>query len=399
MAGEEQTNNPLGGLGMGALNSEEAIEIDESTNQPINKIDEEGNKIPLDQEEDSQEENSQEESKETQERSSLQDELSDLGQEGEESESEEQENQEESPSEEGSSGSSPNPYLSLASALRDEGALQNVSDEKLKGVEDASSLVDLISEEFESSKNDYLQNLEGTAKEVAEAIEAGVDPEDFRKAKSEELEYTQLTDSDLEGDEEKQKSILEAEFKNRGFSESRAQKFVRDLEHTGELEEEAKNSLKTLQEEKKKETEQLKEQAKERERQQEEQRKEQLKQLESNIKEKKEIIPGMEINESMKSKIYNSMTTPVDQDDQGNPLDAVMKAWTTDPDYPIKVHYLHQLTDGFKDFTKLINGSKKEAVKDLEKAVKSGGKQTAGNPKPEPDTQSKDWSSILGGGE
>ena len=394
MAGEEQTNNPLGGLGMGALNNEEAIEIDENTNQPINKVDAEGNKIPLDQEE------SQEGTQETEENNpSLQDELSDVAQEGESKEPEAQGDQEESPSEEGSSGSSPNPYLSLASALRDEGALQNIADEKLNEVEDASSLVNLITEEFESSKNDYLQNLEGTAKEVAEAIEAGVDPEDFRKAKSEEIEYTQLSDSDLEGDEEKQKSILETEFKNRGFSESRAQKFVRDLEHTGELEEEAKNSLKTLQEEKKKETEQLKEQAKEKERQQEEQRKEQLKQLESNIKEKQEIIPGMEINENMKSKVYNSMTTPVDQDDQGNPLDAVMKSWTTDPDYPIKVHYLHQLTNGFTDFSKLINGSKKEAVKDLEKAVKTGGKQTAGNPKPEPEPSNKDWSSILGSSE
>lgn len=392
MAGEE-TTNPLGDLGMGALDNEEAIEIDEN-NRPINEFDEEGNKVPINGTEEGSEESEEDSEKGSDE--SLEEELGEFtgDKEGQE---ENKTDTEGSPSDEGSSDSSPNPYLSLASALREEGALQNISDEKLKGVEDASSLVDLISEEFETSKDSYIQNLEGTAKEVAEAIEKGVDPEDFRKAKSQELEYTQLSNEDLEGDDEKQKKILEEEFINRGFSKDRAQKFVKDLEHTGELEEESKNSLKTLQEEKKKETEKLKEQAEKQREQQEEERKEQLKKLEGNIKEKHEIIPGLQINENMKSKVYQSMTSPVGEDDNGNPVDAVMKEWMSNPDYPIKVHYLHQITNGFTDFSKLLNGSKKKALKDIENSVETGGQRKAGNPKPSPDASNKDWGTILGG--
>lgn len=395
-SGEDLT---LGQIGMGSLDTEEEIVVDDQGN-PIDES-------PNSEEETTTEEPTEDPSQETEDEGegvdeeTLKEELESFKKEegeaetegSEESQGGEETDTEESPSEGGSPDSSP--YTSLASALKEEGALQNIDDEKLSEVKDAKSLVDLLHEEFENSKKDYLGNLEGTAKEVAEAIEKGVPLEKFQEKKSEEHYYMNLSEDDIASDEQRQKDIIKDEYLNRGLSEERADRLIENLEHTGGLEEEAKDSLKTLQDQKKQETERLKQETEQKKKEQEEQREKQLKELKEHLDKKDEIIPGVELKGPTKDKVYESMTTPVGKDDQGNPLDAVMQSWLSDPEYPVKLHYIHQLTDGLTDFSKLISQSKKKAISDLEQAVETGGNAAPGKPKGGRPGSKKDWSEIL----
>lgn len=388
----EEHNQTLGGLGMGAL-SDETVEIDEQGNF-VKATDPEGNEESVESQESQDTQEKSQENEGEGSGSDLQTELSELF-EGKEDQDQSQEKETEESSSDEESPDSSSPFYSLANALREEGALQSVDDEKLKNIDNAKDLVDLLSDEFEESKNSYLSNLEATAKEAAEAIEKGVPLEQFKEAKAEEQYYENTSKEDLQESEDLQKEILKQDYKRRGFSDERADKIIKNLEDTGELQDESETSLKELKESKKQETEQLKQQAEQERQEQEKQRKQELNKLHENIQSKNEIIPGLELKGKTKDKIYESMTTPVGQDGEGNPLDAVMQAWINDPDYPVKVHYLHQITNGFTDFSKLINTSKKKAVEDLNQAVNTGGNKAPGKPKETNKRNEKDWSSIL----
>ncbi len=305
------------------------------------------------------------------------DEFKEADAEGSTEESSEEDSTEESTEE---SSTEESPYNKLANALRDEGVLSDIDEEKLKEIKDARSFVDTVSEQIEKSKNNYIESLDSDLQEVADAIEKGVPLDEYSRKKHEEKEYSNIDTEKLKEDEDLQKKVLKEDLTSRGYSEERADKFIEKFEDTGDLEEEALTSLDTIKEEKQKEIEELKKkQEQERERIMEENKK-YMEKLKENVYNKDEIVPGLEANETIKNKVFESMTTPVDKDSQGNPLDTVMKSWMEDPDYAVKLHYLHNITNGFKDFSKIMNTAKSDAVKDLEKTVSKGQSGKTGKP-------------------
>jgi len=85
----------------------------------------------------------------------------------------------------------------------------------------------------------------------------------------------------------------------------------------------------------------------------------------------KEILPNIKINEATQGKIFDLMTKTAGYDKNNNPVNAVVKNMMEDQDYVIKLNYLHELTDGLKDFSSLTGTVGSSAVNKLDKALQA----------------------------
>ena len=86
----------------------------------------------------------------------------------------------------------------------------------------------------------------------------------------------------------------------------------------------------------------------------------------------------------MKKRTLNSMLNIVGNDPQGNPMNGIMKARSTDPvAFDMNVAYMIELTNNFTDFSKINATAKTNATKEFEKAlaVKSNTSHVSGSPK------------------
>jgi len=103
-----------------------------------------------------------------------------------------------------------------------------------------------------------------------------------------------------------------------------------------------------------------------------------------------EIIPGIKLTKPTREKIVKSMTDPVANDAQGNPMNAVMATKNKNPEaFEMMVHYFHGLglfnidENGHMkpDFSKITKTAKNEATDSMRNIFESTGKQVSGKPK------------------
>ena len=96
-----------------------------------------------------------------------------------------------------------------------------------------------------------------------------------------------------------------------------------------------------------------------------------LEDFKGTLKETKEILPGVTINDNIKDDIYKSLTTVVDIDQYGQPMNNIAKARAEDPiGFDVKLAYLFEVTKGFNDWSTVVSAGKKNAIKDFEAATR-----------------------------
>lgn len=263
-----------------------------------------------------------------------------------------------------SESSSQKLYSSLASALAEEGIVSSLED-PIKSPEDLFNLI-----RNEIKKNEF-SDLNETQKEYLEALRSGVPVEEYKQVKSFESKLEQITKENLEESEELRKSIIMQDYMNQGISQEKAEKLAQrsidlneDINDSIEALESVKNFTKSklqerIQKQKEQEALMIKKQQ------------DDLKALKKQVENLKEIIPGIQINEKVKNQVYDSMTKTVGTTKDGKPLNALTKARMENPtDFTIKLHYLFNLTNGFKNFDKVVKTSKSKAVKELDDLLK-----------------------------
>lgn len=253
--------------------------------------------------------------------------------------------------------------FSFASALAEEGVLTSFNDEtKVESVED---LADLIKGQI---KENELAGLNDKQKKYLEALEVGIPEEDFFRSESELEQLNNITKETLEENEELRKALLVDDFKSKGYSDEKATKLAQRSFDVGEDLEDAIEAKEARVSRIKKQEEDTINQRKS---QIEEFKKSQAKQSEelkkSVFDESKEIINGIKFNKIVAQKTYDSMTKPVDFTEDGRPINKIMKDRLENPvEFEHRLHYVYNLTDGFKDFSKLNKVAKTKAVKDFE---------------------------------
>lgn len=264
-------------------------------------------------------------------------------------------------------------FNSFASILTDEGVL-SATEEELKDVNNAEAFVNLIKE---TVKKNELSDLNDKQRKAVEAFRSGVPAQEYVESANQLDVLNSITDDHIQADNEEslklRQDLIVENMISKGFAEAKAVKYAQMHVDAGSDKEEASESHKsllagaTIDIDARKKDQENKATAKEAK------KVAYQTELKKSV-ETQDIIPGMKLNTSMRESIYKSMTTPAHTNNDGRAYDAVMTEWTKDQGYKMRVHALHVLTDGFKDFTPLYGGKQKtkSSIEKLDELAASG---------------------------
>lgn len=259
------------------------------------------------------------------------------------------------------------PITSLTSALFEEGVLASLTEEEIAEIKSGTDLIEVIKKQIRTNE---FADLTEDQKEYITALRNGVPEEEYRSLKQQASQLSSLREEDLEGDEdstvELRFAILKQDFISKGFDEADAKKHAKRSVDLGEDLEEASKALKRIQAEGQAKLKQLANEAAEVKKRELENQSARTTMFKDKLTATKEVIPGVGFNSRTKDKVYELMTKTVDHDRNKVPMNAVVKEMVNNPDYLIKLHYLHHITDGLTNWDKIKTGGKAEAFQTLE---------------------------------
>jgi len=275
--------------------------------------------------------------------------------------------------------SSPNFYSSLASALTEQGLLPSLDLETTK-IESVDDFTSAFKQEVDNAvKNQLITKL---GQEGYDAIDKGVTVQEFKSYENELATLNTINDDNLQEDLELSKKVVYQDLINQGLSEGRALKFLERTLELGEdkLIEDAKESLTNIKEFTVNKIDQQKLDSEKNILDQQKAEEKAIVALKENVYNTKELIEGITISKSIQDKVYKDMTEIVGNDPNGNPENKFMKDRRENTlDIDTKIYYLYNLTNGFKDFSKLSTKVKSNALSDLEKSFRQTSFKEQGN--------------------
>lgn len=249
--------------------------------------------------------------------------------------------------------------------LADEGVVSLNEDSKIESPED---LIEIIRNTI---KENELSHLSEDQKQALKAFEAGVSIEDYIQSQKKVRTIAEIKNEQIESDSELRRDIIKQWYIEKGFSDEKADRLTQDSFDLGrDIEDalEAKNDRLKIEEQRiaKLIAQQEQEKVEAEKRQSAE-----LKKLKDKVYKEEEVIQGIPFNKKTAEKVYESMTKIVGEHN-GQPINQLMKDRLENPiEFEHKLHYVYTITNGFKDFSKLLKTSKSKAISDFEKALNS----------------------------
>ena len=280
---------------------------------------------------------------------------------------------EEDVEEEGSEGSesSSNLYSSLAAFVHEQGLLPSL-DIDLKDIKSADDFANVFNQDLdiqaELRLNNYLENLD--------LNKIGV-------AKQEIKDLNTLNVDILKNDIDLAKRIIYDDYLNQGLDEKKANRMLNRLIDLGEdaILEDAEESLESLKEFKAREIERETQSYKERLEADKIQQAKLDEQMKKTIYESKDLIAGLKPNKALQDKVYKSINDIVGKSPDGTFENKFMKERRENPlEFEIRMYHFYELTNGFKDLSKISTTAKSSAVKDLEKIARQTKLKDNGTP-------------------
>ena len=280
---------------------------------------------------------------------------------------------EEDVEEEGSEGSesSSNLYSSLAAFVHEQGLLPSL-DIDLKDIKSADDFANVFNKELdiqaELRLNNYLENLD--------LNKIGIAKKDIQ-------DLSTINSDLLKNDIDLAKRIIYDDYLNQGLDEKKANRMLNRLIDLGEdaILEDAEESLESLKEFKSREIERETQSYKERLEADKIQQAKLDEQMKKTIYESKDLISGLKPNKSLQDKVYKSINDIVGKSPDGTFENKFMKERRENPlEFEIRMYHFYELTNGFKDLSKISTTAKSSAVKDLEKIARQTKLKDNGTP-------------------
>ena len=269
------------------------------------------------------------------------------------------------------SESSSNLYSSLAAFVHEQGLLPSL-DIDLKDIKSADDFANVFNKELdiqaELRLNDYLANLD--------LNKIGIAKKDIQ-------DLSTINSDLLKNDIDLAKRIIYDDYLNQGLDEKKANRMLNRLIDLGDdaILEDAEESLQSLKEFKAREIERETQSYKER---LEADKVEQAKldeQMKKTIYESKDLIAGLKPNKALQDKVYKSINDIVGKSPDGTFENKFMKERRENPlEFEIRMYHFYELTNGFKDLSKISTTAKSSAVKDLEKIARQTKLKDNGTP-------------------
>ena len=280
---------------------------------------------------------------------------------------------EEDVEDEGSEGSesSSNLYSSLAAFVHEQGLLPSL-DIDLKDIKSADDFASVFNKELdiqaELRLNDYLANLD--------LNKIGIAKKDIQ-------DLSTINSDLLKNDIDLAKRIIYDDYLNQGLDEKKANRMLNRLIDLGEdaILEDAEESLQSLKEFKAREIERETQSYKERLEADKIQQAKLDEQMKKTIYESKDLIAGLKPNKTLQDKVYKSINDIVGKSPDGTFENKFMKERRENPlEFEIRMYHFYELTNGFKDLSKISTTAKSSAVKDLEKIARQTKLKDNGTP-------------------
>ena len=285
---------------------------------------------------------------------------------GSEKNSEENQEEGDNQSKEGN-GSSPkeNFYSSIANAFKKDGILPTLDSETIKKIE--------TPEDFALAYKEHIQKeveakFEEEQLRIKQALDSGVQPDLIQKFEGTIKQFDSITDDQIndesQGGENLRKQIIFQDYINRGYSKERAVREVKKSFAAGTDLEDAKYSLDANKEFFKSQYNTILEEAKKAEQETIKQREAKAKELKKSILEEEEIFEGVKLDTNTRKKIYDTITKPIAQTEDGVPINALQKFARENPnEFFKKLGTVFVLTDGLKNLNKLVEKNTKKQLK------------------------------------
>lgn len=279
-------------------------------------------------------------------------------------------------------GSSQNFYSSITRALAEEDVFQNLEDKAIDEVDSPEAFKQLIEDQINAG-------LDERQKRIYEALTNNVEPSDIRKYENTVGYLNSITDEKLSSDDDEgetlRKQLIYQDFINRGYSAERAQKEVTKSFNSGSDIEDAKEALEANKVFYGNSYKALLDEAKAQQEARQEERRKQAEKLEKDILESKNLFGDMELDKKLRQQIYDNISKPVYKDRKtGRVYTAIQKYEEENrTDFLKNLAICYTLTDGFKNFDKLVQSKVKKEVKkglkNLEKTINSTSRGSDGS--------------------
>ena len=268
-----------------------------------------------------------------------------------------------------------NAFRVFAEMQRDNGIIDFEDDEFEESDE---WLMGKISSTVDKKIDEYKEGMPMELKYLLDNYEEGVPLNDLLNMQSQEQVFDSITQEQLEGDVNIQKSLVKELLVRSGWSQERISKKIQRYEDTGVLFEEADDALASLVEGQKTQKENFVKQQKQEQQNKIEAHEKWLTDLKGHIDVKEEVIPGFVMSPQEKEQLYKGITK-LDR----NGKNEIMRAREVDPEFDLKIAYLATVLKW--DFSAFERQSTTKATKKLAGVIKStkkaGSRPSRGNSK------------------
>lgn len=266
----------------------------------------------------------------------------------------------------GSSPKNDNFYSSIANACKEEGIFPDLDEDSLKSIKDADDFKEAMSKQVKAL-------LDEKQRQISEALEYGVEPDEVRKYQN-AIEYLDgITEEVLSDEGEKgaalRRQLIYNDYLNRGFSEDRAKKYTQRSFDQGTDVDDALDAKTSNKEFYSSQYQKVVEEAKESASAAAMQEKQKAESIKKAILETEEPFEGLKLDKVTRQRVFETISKPVYKDADGNMYTALQKAQQEDETGFIqKLGYIFTLTDGFKNLDGLVKSKvQKETKKGFQK--------------------------------
>jgi hypothetical protein len=247
----------------------------------------------------------------------------------------------------------------LAQYLKEEGVL--FIEEELKDVKSLADLKDLIKNSNEKAR---YANLNESQRRYQEALENGVPKSEFEEVEKEIQTFANIKEQDIVENTNLRYEIIAIDLINQGIEQNKAMKLAKLSLADDTNVQDAKEALNNIIEAKKtkfntlvennKKTHELK-----------------IDEVKKNVFSKEELL-NTKLNDMTKNKLFDQITTKVDSDEEGRPLNELQKWQRDNPvESSIMLNYLYMMTNKGKDFNLIKQSAGSTAAKDLERKLRN----------------------------
>ena len=295
------------------------------------------------------------------------------------------------------------PYLAFARYNAEEGVFDTFTDEEWnqlveeKGEDGALFELNKRTIEAETARqlDLYKKTLTDKDRLIFDSKINGLPLDEIGLITHNKQKFSAIKEEDLE-DEKIQEEIVKHDLKLKGNTDEDVVDIIDSLKETDKLKTKAKNSIPSIikhYDSKEKEIAKNKELEKQAELKQYQQEVDKTKLYVDSLE---EVVPGLKLDKKAKEKLFNLMTTPAGEDENGQPINAIMVAERKNPvAFTAALHYYYDLglfnideKGNFKpDFSKITGKIQTKVSKETRKifeqnSVFQGGTKT-GAPKEE----------------